>query len=211
MLLARVTLRKRIAAQKRAELAEDERRLTRSTHAPGRAPRARDGHHARHPRGVVRRRREGRRARASPRSASPSASSPRSRSSRCEFAFEALTPGTMAEGATLVVTHGRRRSSRCRECGLEYDHDRFEMLCPACGSFNVEPLTGRELRIDSIEADDGSDLLGERTPIPQTRPSTPLRSERGDRSEQADPRPQRAPRRREPRAVRRSTASSCST
>jgi hypothetical protein len=49
---------------------------------------------------------------------------------------------------------------------LTYDHDRFQMLCPTCGSFNVEPLTGRELRIDSIEADDGSDLLGEEAPDP---------------------------------------------
>ena len=71
-----------------------------------------------------------------------------------QFAFEALTPDTMAEGATLLVTH-ISATSRCRDCGIEYEHDRFEMLCPACGSFNVEPLTGRELRIDSIETDDG--------------------------------------------------------
>ena len=71
-----------------------------------------------------------------------------------QFAFEALTPGTMAEGATLLVNH-IAAVSRCRDCGLEYEHDRFEMLCPACGSFNVEPLTGRELLIDSIETDDG--------------------------------------------------------
>jgi hydrogenase nickel incorporation protein HypA/HybF len=66
----------------------------------------------------------------------------------------------MAEGATLVVTNVAP-SSRCRACDLVYDHDRFEMLCPSCGSFDVEPLTGRELRIDSIEADDGNDLLAE--------------------------------------------------
>jgi len=77
-----------------------------------------------------------------------------------DFAFQSLTPGTMAEGAQLVVTTVAP-SSHCRDCGLDYDHDRFQMLCPSCGSFNVEPLTGRELRIDSIEADDGSDLLGE--------------------------------------------------
>lgn len=70
-----------------------------------------------------------------------------------QFAFEALTPGTMAEGATLVVTNVPARS-RCRSCGSEYGHDRFEMLCPSCGSFDVEPLQGRELRIDSIETDD---------------------------------------------------------
>ena len=118
------------------------RRLTSLTHRAGRASRARDGHHARHPRGVVRRCREGRRAHASPRSASASASSPRSRSSRSQFAFEALTPGTMAEGATLVVTHGGPPARAAASAACEYDHDRFEMLCPACGSFNVEPLTG---------------------------------------------------------------------
>ena len=34
-----------------------------------------------------------------------------------DFAFQSLTPGTMAEGATLVVTTVAP-SSRCRECGL---------------------------------------------------------------------------------------------
>ncbi len=77
-----------------------------------------------------------------------------------DFAFMSLTPGTMAEGAKLVVTTVAP-SSRCRECDLTYSHDRFEMICPSCGSFNVEPLTGRELRIDSIEADDGADLLAD--------------------------------------------------
>jgi hydrogenase nickel incorporation protein HypA/HybF len=75
-----------------------------------------------------------------------------------QFAFEAMTPGTMAEGATLVVEH-IPATSRCRDCDVVYQHDRFQMLCPTCGTFNVEPLTGRELRIDSIEADTG-DLIG---------------------------------------------------
>lgn len=69
-----------------------------------------------------------------------------------QFAFESLTPGTMAEGAALTVTHLNPRS-HCNDCGLDYDHDRFQMLCPTCGSFNVTPLQGRELRIDSIECD----------------------------------------------------------
>jgi hydrogenase nickel incorporation protein HypA/HybF len=77
-----------------------------------------------------------------------------------DFAFMSMTPGTMADGAKLVVTTVAP-SSRCRECGVTYNHDRFEMICPSCGSFNVEPLTGRELTIDSIEADDGEDLLAD--------------------------------------------------
>jgi len=70
-----------------------------------------------------------------------------------DFAFEALTPGTMAEGAKLVVTELPPKS-RCRDCGAEYEHDRFTMVCPECAGMNVELLQGRELQIDSIETDD---------------------------------------------------------
>jgi hydrogenase nickel incorporation protein HypA/HybF len=89
-----------------------------------------------------------------------------------DFAFMSMTPGTMAEGAKLVVTNVAP-TSRCRDCGNEYTHDRFEMVCPTCSSFNVEPLTGRELRIDSIEADDGEDLLSdENADAPEQAPET---------------------------------------
>jgi hydrogenase nickel incorporation protein HypA/HybF len=81
-----------------------------------------------------------------------------------EFAFEAMTPGTMAEGATLSVTH-IPATSKCNECGIEYGHDRFQMLCPDCGSFAVTPLTGRELLIDSIETEDLEP--GDATPDPE--------------------------------------------
>jgi hydrogenase nickel incorporation protein HypA/HybF len=87
-----------------------------------------------------------------------------------EFAFEALTPDTMAEGATLVITKIAAKS-RCNECGLEYEHDRFQMLCPACGSMNVELLQGRELSIDSVEADEGEDEAAPADPIEP--PATP--------------------------------------
>ena len=70
-----------------------------------------------------------------------------------QFAFESLTPGTMAEGATLTVIHVPARS-HCNACGVDYDHDRFQMLCPTCDSFDVALLQGRELHIDSIETDD---------------------------------------------------------
>lgn len=83
-----------------------------------------------------------------------------------QFAFEALTPGTIAEGATLTVTLVGAHS-RCNDCGVEYDHDRFQMLCPECGSFDVALLRGRELQIDSIETEDAEPaaaLLAEETP-----------------------------------------------
>lgn len=70
-----------------------------------------------------------------------------------QFAFEALTPGTMAEGAVLTVNHVGARS-HCNDCGVDYDHDRFQMVCTKCESLNVNLLQGRELLIDSIETED---------------------------------------------------------
>ena len=69
-----------------------------------------------------------------------------------EFAFEALTEGTICEGASLTVnTVGPH--SICSECGEEFDHDRFHRSCPACGSYETILLNGRELEIESIEVD----------------------------------------------------------
>lgn len=77
-----------------------------------------------------------------------------------QFAFEALVPGTMAEGARLHVTNLPPRS-RCLECQTEYEHDRYRMTCPNCGSLVVELLQGRELQIDSIETEDPPGVSGQ--------------------------------------------------
>lgn len=71
------------------------------------------------------------------------------------FAFEALRDlpeYELAKDAQLHITMVRPKS-RCLECGAEYEHDRFHMLCPECGSFATQLLAGRELQIDSIEVD----------------------------------------------------------
>lgn len=69
-----------------------------------------------------------------------------------QFAFEALREGTICENAVLHITMISPKS-RCLECGKEYEHDRFHMLCPSCESFATELIAGREMRIDSIEVD----------------------------------------------------------
>ena len=69
-----------------------------------------------------------------------------------EFAFEALTEGTMCEGAQLVVNKVHPRSL-CLECATEFDHDQFHRACPICGSYETQLIAGRELQIDSIEVD----------------------------------------------------------
>lgn len=70
-----------------------------------------------------------------------------------QFAFESLSPGTMAEGGTLTVNHVGA-SSRCADCSTEFEHGRFENSCPQCGSIATIPLTGRELTIDAIDIDE---------------------------------------------------------
>lgn len=69
-----------------------------------------------------------------------------------QFAFEALRTGTVCENAQLHITMVKPRS-HCLECGSTYEHDRFHMLCPECGSFATELVAGREMQIDSIEVD----------------------------------------------------------
>ena len=50
------------------------------------------------------------------------------------FAFEVLTEGTISEGAELDINIVKPKS-RCLDCGAEYEHDRFHMMCPKCGSY----------------------------------------------------------------------------
>ncbi len=68
------------------------------------------------------------------------------------FAFEALSEHSMCEGAELQINMIKPKS-QCLECGAEYEHDRFHMLCPECGGFATKLIAGRELQIDSIEVD----------------------------------------------------------
>lgn len=68
------------------------------------------------------------------------------------FAFEALAEDTICKDAELQITMVQPRS-RCLECGEEYEHDRFHMLCPHCNSFATELIAGKEMQIDSIEVD----------------------------------------------------------
>lgn len=69
------------------------------------------------------------------------------------FAFEALQElpeYSLCAHAKLDVNIIQPESV-CLECGERYKHDRFHVLCPVCGSFATELLSGREMQIDSIE------------------------------------------------------------
>jgi len=65
------------------------------------------------------------------------------------FCFEIVAAGTGLEGARLDIDEPSGRAY-CRECRREFTLDDPIMLC-ACGSADLDILSGRELRIVSVE------------------------------------------------------------
>jgi hydrogenase nickel incorporation protein HypA/HybF len=70
-----------------------------------------------------------------------------------QFAFEALSPGTPAEGARLDIEH-TVPSFHCPACGADYETPVGAYQCPACGSSTGELRGGNELELVSIEVPD---------------------------------------------------------
>jgi hydrogenase nickel incorporation protein HypA/HybF len=66
-----------------------------------------------------------------------------------EFCFGLAANGTVADGARLDLDV-QPGTARCRTCGGEFTLSDLILLCP-CGSADVEVLTGRDLRILSME------------------------------------------------------------
>ena len=67
-----------------------------------------------------------------------------------EFAFDVLTRGTIAEGATLEVEH-LPILCYCPTCRLEFQPDDLFCECPQCLDPRVEVHRGRELELASLE------------------------------------------------------------
>jgi hydrogenase nickel incorporation protein HypA/HybF len=66
-----------------------------------------------------------------------------------QFCFGLAAEGTVADGARLDVDV-QPGSARCRTCGAEFGLSDPILLCP-CGSADVEVLTGRDLKILTME------------------------------------------------------------
>jgi hydrogenase nickel incorporation protein HypA/HybF len=69
-----------------------------------------------------------------------------------QFYFDMLSPGTLAEGATLVIQRVPARL-RCRACGEEFGLHEGSWLCPQCSATGGTVLQGRELQVESIEVE----------------------------------------------------------
>jgi len=67
-----------------------------------------------------------------------------------QFAFEALTPGTIAEGAQLAVEHVPARFW-CADCAKEFQSDDMFGECPVCHRPSGDLRAGREMELASLE------------------------------------------------------------
>jgi hydrogenase nickel incorporation protein HypA/HybF len=73
--------------------------------------------------------------------------------SALEFAFEVVTQGTTLEGAELRI-EAVPAVGHCGSCGAEGQLDWFPFACQACGSVDMELVSGEELLVEAIEVDD---------------------------------------------------------
>ncbi len=69
-----------------------------------------------------------------------------------EFGFGALAEGTVAAGAKLSI-HIVPLAGRCLDCGHESGVDKYRFVCTSCGSYAVEIVAGRELKVESVEVE----------------------------------------------------------
>jgi hydrogenase nickel incorporation protein HypA/HybF len=67
-----------------------------------------------------------------------------------QFAFEALTPGTPAEGGELAIEHVPARFW-CAACAQEFKSDDLFGECPGCHRPSGDLRAGREMEVASLE------------------------------------------------------------
>lgn len=68
------------------------------------------------------------------------------------FCFSSLAQGTIAEDAELKVKIVPL-VGRCRDCQQEFSIDDYKFVCSICGSVAVEIISGRELKVEYLEAE----------------------------------------------------------
>jgi hydrogenase nickel incorporation protein HypA/HybF len=68
------------------------------------------------------------------------------------FCFDAVTRGSIAEGATLEIieTPGQ---GRCFDCNREVTVTARYEPCPLCGGYGVEVSGGTEMRVKELEVE----------------------------------------------------------
>jgi hydrogenase nickel incorporation protein HypA/HybF len=73
------------------------------------------------------------------------------------FAFDTLTEDDPLYNGAKLTLNFITPKSRCLDCGTEFEHDRFHLKCPECGSPATMVLQGKEMHIASIDVDTPDD------------------------------------------------------
>lgn len=68
------------------------------------------------------------------------------------FYFEALSKGTIAEGAELVF-RTIPAAYRCHQCQEQFSGEEDRLTCPRCGGSQVSLVGGNDVLVESIEAE----------------------------------------------------------
>jgi len=76
-----------------------------------------------------------------------------------QFAFEAISPGTLVDGAELVIEQPEGRT-RCTACGQEFASKMARWTCPECGQ-PVVIIAGQELHLQTLEGDQEEETNGD--------------------------------------------------
>jgi len=68
------------------------------------------------------------------------------------FCFDIVAADTMARGAELVIETVALRAV-CPACGAAFAPASLVSACPDCGAYGSRLLSGRELRVKSLDGD----------------------------------------------------------
>jgi hydrogenase nickel incorporation protein HypA/HybF len=66
------------------------------------------------------------------------------------FCFDAVTRGTVADGAQLQI-HATPGRAWCMPCGTNVGLERLGDACPRCGSYQLQVTSGEEMKVSDIE------------------------------------------------------------
>ena len=77
------------------------------------------------------------------------------------FCFDAVTRGTLADGAELdIITVPAR--GWCADCGKEVALRQRLDACPDCGAAYVRPVAGDDMRLKELEAEESDIIIDKR-------------------------------------------------
>lgn len=68
------------------------------------------------------------------------------------FCFDAVTRGSVAEGAALQIVD-LPGSGWCMKCATTVPIAEQHGACPQCGSYQVQPVGGTEMRVKELEVE----------------------------------------------------------